>query len=246
MVRRIPVSLGKYLFLFLVFAAITLPLVPDATAQANMNLTSGGSYVMNGIYVGPYSGTANGQPIQIICDDFSDDSYLNESWTASVTDLSNVGSSTTPMWLGYSNASTLYADAAWLATQMFVPANENTTTEGYLAYAIWSLFNPNALTGLSTGQLNGVNGWLGEIPQGLTPGNFPNFVIYTPDTSLPITCNGGPCPTSPPQEFLTKVPEGGSGLAYLVLAATMCFGGIILRFRSAVIPSALRDSSTGN
>ena len=236
-------SLSKVLALSVVFAVITVPLASAAIQnQSNMDLTSGGPYVMNSIYVGPYSGTANGQAIQIICDDYSDDSYLNESWTANVTNLSNVGSSATPMWSGYSDASTLYADAAWLGTQMFVPANENTATEGYLAYAIWSLFNPNALTGLSTSQLNGVETWLGEIPQGLTPGDFPNFAIYTPDTSFAITCNGGPCPTSPPQEFLARVPEGGSPLAYLLLAAAVCFGAIVLRFRSAAFPGGLRSS----
>jgi len=188
---------------------------------------------MNGVYVGAYNATVNGQSAQIICDDFSDDTYLNESWTANVTNFSKLTSSNLPLWSGNKNASTLYADAAWLATQMLAPANQNTNEQGYLAYALWSLFNPSALNGLSSSQLKGVNYWLGLIPSGLTPSQYANFLIYTPDLTKSITCDGGNCPTpGPPQEFLGfSVPEGGSALLYLLLAAVSCFGAIVLRYR---------------
>jgi len=217
--------------------AVLLFFGPCAFGQGSVDitLTSGGPYVMNGVYVGPYSGTVNGQSAQIICDDFSHDSYLNESWTANVTDFSNLASSSIPIWKGAGNALTLYADAAWLATQMMsVPINQNTgTTEGYLAYALWSLFNPNALNGLTQSQIAGVDAWLAKIPTGLTPSQFANFFIYTPDLTKPITCSGGTCPTAPPQEFLgfISAPEGGAALLYLLLAAISCFGAILLRHR---------------
>ena len=195
-------------------------------------MIDGGPYSMNGVYVGPYNATVNGQTSHIICDDFADDTYSNESWTANVTTFSNLGSSNTPMWSSKLGASTLYADAAWLATQMSKPANQNKYTEGYLAYALWSLFNPNALNGLSSSQLQGVDNWLSQIPSGLTPSQYANFFIYTPDLSKSITCGGGTCATAPPQEFLGfKVPEGGSALLYLLLAAVTCFGAMILRHR---------------
>jgi hypothetical protein len=212
--------------------AMLLVVVPCAFGQASVGITmnSGGPYVMNGVYVGAYSATVNGQSAQIICDDWADNTYLNESWTANVTNFSNLGSSKTPMW--GKSASTLYADAAWLATQMFVPANQNTNTQGYLAYALWSLFNPSALNGLSSSQLAGVNSWLGKIPGGLTPSQFANFFIYTPDLTKSITCSGGPCPTAPPQEFLGfTVPEGGAAALYLLMAAFSCFGTIVVRHR---------------
>ena len=214
--------------------AMLLFFVPCAFGQGSVgiNMNSGGPYVMNGVYVGPYNATVNGQSAQIICDDWAHDTYLNESWTANVTNFSNLGSSSLPMWSGKTGASTLYADAAWLANQMMKSANQNTNTEGYLAYALWSLFNPNALNGLSSSQLKGVNTWLGMIPSGLTPSQFANFFIYTPDLTKSITCSGGKCPTAPPQEFLGfSVPEGGAALLYLLLAAISCFGAIILRSR---------------
>jgi hypothetical protein len=204
--------------------------------SVNITVTSGGSYVTNGVYVGPHTATLNGQSTQIVCDDFSDNSYINESCTAHVTSFANQASSTYPMWnppKGPSNASTLYADAAWLATQMFKPASQNTNiTEGYLAYTLWSLFNPNALTDLSPSQQSSVEAWLNCIPQGLTPSQCANFFIYTPDMTKSITCGGGTCPTAPPQEFLGfTVPEGGPALLYLLLAAVSCFGAIVLRHR---------------
>ena len=235
-------------FLGLVGLALLLfSFAPFAFGQGSVNitLTSGGPYVMNGVYVGPYSATVNGQSAQIICDDFAHDSYLNESWTANVTNLSNLASSTIPIWSSTTNnwsfsgqtlgASTLYADAAWLVTQMLLPANQNTNTEGYLAYALWSLFNPSALKNLTSGQLTNVNSWLSQIPGGLTLGSsqFANFFIYTPDLTKPITCNGGSCPTAPPQEFFgfLSAAEGGSTVMYLLLAAASCCAAMFFRSR---------------
>jgi hypothetical protein len=214
-------------------------LVPCAFGQGSVSIhmNSGGPYAMNGVDVGPYSATVNGQSTQIICDDFADNTYLNESWTANVTNFTNVGTSNVPMWTSKTNSSTLYADAAWLATQMFVSANQNTNTEGYLAYALWSLFNPNALTGLSSSQLAGVEAWLSKIPAGLTPSEFANFFIYTPDLTKSITCGTGSCPTAPPQEFLGFIaaPEGGAALLYLVMAAMSCLAAMVLRHRRSRI-----------
>ena len=213
-------------------------LVPCAFGQSTVNITmdSGGPYIMNNVYVGAYTATVNGQSAQIICDDYAHDTWIGESWTANVTNYSNLGSSTT-LWSGLSNASTLYADAAWLATQMFSPANQNSTTQGYLAYALWSLFDSKALSGWSGGQLAGVNAWLAQIPNNLTAAQFSNFFIYTPNLNDSITCNGGPCPTAPPQEFLGfTVPEGGSPAMYLLLAGITCFGAMWLRRRQ--VPGA--------
>jgi len=215
--------------------AILLVLAPCAFGQGSvsLSLTSGGPYTMNGVYVGPYTGTVNGHSAQIICDDYSHDSYVNESWTANVTSMSNLSSSSTPMWSSKSNSSTLYADAAYLASEMFDSKNQSSSAEGALAFALWSLFNPNALNGLNSTQLAAVQAVLNGIPAGLTPGQYANFFIYTPDLSKPITCNGGTCPTAPPQEFFgfISAPEGGSAISYLLLAGLSCFGAIWVRSR---------------
>lgn len=223
--------------------AVVMFLAPCALGQGSVGISmnNGGQYAMNGVYVGAYNATVNGQSSQIICDDFSDDTYLNESWTANVTSFSNLGSSNTPMWTNQKGSSTLYADAAWLATQMLAPGNQNNNTQGYLAYALWNLFNPNALNGLNSTQLKGVNYWLSMIPAGLTPSQYANFFIYTPDLSKSITCGGGNCPTAPPQEFLgfVSAPEGGAALLYLLLAAASCLSAMAIRQRrQANVPEA--------
>ena len=211
-------------------------MAPGAFGQGKVNitLTSPGSNVMNGVYVGPYNATVNGQSTQIICDDFLDDSYTGESWTANVTTLSNL---TGTKWGSMTNATQLYNEAAWLATQMLSSKySGNPTQVGYLAYAIWATFNPAAVEAWLGGPLSptwlAVKGWMTTAGlQSFTPGEFSNFFLYTPNLNFPITCNGGKCATAPPQEFFgfLSVPEGGSALTYFLLTAIACFGAMILR-----------------
>ena len=222
--------------LWFAMGAVLLCFAPLALGQGqvNINLTSAGNNVMDGVYVGPYNATVNGQSTQIICDDFVDDSYVGESWTANVTTLSNLNGT---KWGGMANATTLYDEAAWLATQMLSPTySGNATQVGYLAYALWAVFQPSAVKswlGANSAAWLAVQGWLNSAAgQQFTPGEFANFFIYTPDLGHSITCNGGPCPTTPPQEFFgfISAPEGGSTLVYLLLTTLACLAAI--RFRS--------------
>ena len=56
--------------------------------SVQMTLTappSGGVLWNNQVYVDPYTATINGvQSVPVICDDFTDDTYSWESWTANV------------------------------------------------------------------------------------------------------------------------------------------------------------------
>lgn len=219
--------------LFLCFAPLAL-----GQGQVNISLTSAGNNVMDGVYVGPYTATVNGQSTQIICDDFVDDSYVGESWTANVTTLANLNGT---KWGGMANATQLYDEAAWLATQMLSPTySGNATQVGYLAYALWAVFQPSAVKswlGANSAAWLAVQSWLNSAAgQNFTPGEFANFFIYTPDLSHSITCNGGPCPTTPPQEFFgfISAAEGGSTLIYLLLTTLACLGAIWLRSRQQI------------
>jgi hypothetical protein len=225
--RNICLALGAVL---LGFAPCVL-----GQGQVNINLTGAGNNVMDGVYVGPYNATVNGTSTQIICDDFVDESYVGESWTANVTTLSNLNGT---KWGGMANATTLYDEAAWLATQMLSPTySGNATQVGYLAYALWAVFQPSAVEswlGANSAAWQAVQGWLNSAEaQHFTNGEFANFFLYTPNMNDPITCNGGSCPTAPPQEFFGQLsaPEGGSTLMYILLAALACAGAIWLRSR---------------
>lgn len=226
--------------LWLAMAALLLCSAPGAfgQGQVNINMTSAGSNVMDGVYVGPYSATVNGTSTQIICDDFVDDSYVGESWTANVTTLSNLNGT---KWGGMANATQLYDEAGWLATQMLSPAYSNNAAQvGYLAYALWAVFAPSAVEswlGANSAAWQAVQGWLNSAAaQHFTANEFANFFLYTPDLNDPITCNGKACTTAPPQEFFgfLPAPEGGSTLFYVLFTALACLGAVWLRSRRQI------------
>jgi hypothetical protein len=206
---------------------------------ANMTMSDPGNNVMNGVYVGPYNGTVNGVSAQIICDDFADESYSNESWTATVTTVANLNGTK------WGNNTALYDEAAYFATQMIgLESNPtaNAQTIGYMSYVIWALFDAKDVKNWLTSQgQSGINTWnaiqvylasAGKYA-GFTPPS--NFFIFTPNLNNQITCNGGPCPTAPPQEFIgfVNMPEGGSPLTYLLFAGLACGLAVTLRSKLA-------------
>ena len=230
-------------------ALLFLCLSPFAFADDPVNLTlvNGGPYTMDGVYVGPYNFTQNGQSAQLICDDFKDEVYPGESWTATVTSVSSINNNTTGLMFSGQTAGGLnllgatgsfvqgYEAMAYLAGQMLAISGnpQNATQVGYLAYAIWAIFeggNVKSYLGntaawqtveaLAAGALQYV-----ENPKNhVTAASFAGWELLTP------TCTpGGQCP----QEYLkyVGVPEGGSALLYLLLAGVSCFGAMRFRLR---------------
>lgn len=150
-------------------APLALALAPfasaDSTATITMTGVSGAS--IGNVYTGPYFGTVNGTvDVPIICDDFYDDTYFNESWTAYTTSLSSipvVGLIDPPQYtqgaVGATvlNQSQAYTVAAYLATEL-LSTNQSTSagqnSAGELNFAMWALFNPTVFTD----QTNGAGG----------------------------------------------------------------------------------------
>src|SRR5277367_1307801 len=85
--------------LALMFLA-TCALVALPPPTVTFNLTGVGSGAnLAGVYTSPYTGNVNGgSSMSVICDDFADDSYVPETWTAYQSSLSSVvsGSLGTP------------------------------------------------------------------------------------------------------------------------------------------------------
>lgn len=183
---------------------------------ASMTLTSPGNDIMGSVYVNPYIATINGVSNQVICDDFVDDTYLNESWTATTHKFSDLGATmnTSVKWNSSTDSAIttaaqqlqLYDEAAWLTLQLL--SAPNPTVQGEISYAIWGVFDPPAvsswLKSFSTAYANAAQGWINTAAaQTYTPGEFSNFTIYTPAASPAPTCSGHPCSTPGlPQEFL--------------------------------------------
>jgi hypothetical protein len=169
--------------LYVVLAGLSLMLLIAnplaATPTVTFNLTSPGSGAnLAGVYTSPYYGNINGgSTIPVICDDFADESYVPETWTAYVTSGSSI-SGLTPgttgdqlNWLNTSgstitvNGQTLdQAQAYTVAAVLAVDIMQSTGTaqEDY-SYALWGLFDPYG---------NGVSG---------DPGAFGQLAGYTSD-----------------------------------------------------------------
>jgi len=215
---------------FLAVIVLLFCMTPGAVAQNNtvsMKLTSPGSNVLGGIYVGPYTATINGVSTQVICDDFADESWVGDPpWTAYQNTLSPL---TDAGGLKWGNNQLLYDQVAYLISEMMT--SSNSATIGDLSYAIWQLTfcsqstNPTScltspLAGTPfahlqawglTNDLTNAENMLSQIPTSFSPGVYPNFTIYTP-------ISGGP-----PQEFIT-VPESPT----LVMLGTDLLGLVAL------------------
>lgn len=237
---------------WVVLAALLLS-TPFAFSQTvDLYLNDGGNNVMDGVYVGPYDATQsnsnnqNPQGVQIICDDFSHDVVPGESWQASVTSVSSLSANTITnsglMWAngtllnggtGAQNVFQGYMAMAYLASQMLPlsgnPANNQTV--GYMAYAIWAIFQGaqvEAWLGGPTSQawLTVQKMALNALGMTFSAGQFAGWELLTP-----IAGSQNPFSQGTPQEYFEYVPEGGTALMYLLLASFACFGTMFLKSR---------------
>ena len=105
----------RILTVILAFLGVLFVVQPAALAD-QLTLTSAGSTVVGDVLVDPYIATINGVAGQkVICDDFADDTYLQETWTANVSDLAQLSNTSN---LRFNVGLTDYEEAAWLAEQL--------------------------------------------------------------------------------------------------------------------------------
>lgn len=225
--------------LCLAFAAAFLLLwvAPHSFAET-LNLRSGGNNILDANYVGPYTATVNGVSTLILCDDYADDVYLGETWTANVSTYPSL--THVQYAQGQSNQAQLYSEAGWLAQQVF-SGKYSSSQVGELQYALWGLFDPQALMDLSNDgystQASAANAYLSDAETAdFSSVNFSRFEIYTPNNGV-NSCLGGSCSTgTPPQEFITyATPE--PSLVIILLADLLLFGAaiVILRRRGIIL-----------
>jgi LPXTG-motif cell wall-anchored protein len=150
----------------LAFFAGSSVMADQPTAKIYLNGAAiGGS--LDGIYTSPYQAQINDVPIEVpvICDDFANNSYIPETWTAYLTTVAEINTGTyTPSQLKWGNADSdgeivvggthyagwnldqklAYNVAAYLAIRIMqtsVPA-ATLASEQY-SYAMWELFDAN-------------------------------------------------------------------------------------------------------
>lgn len=209
-------------YLSLAVAALLLAFCPSAFADtAYMDLTGAGNNVANGVYVGPYTATINGVTTPVICDDYSHESYLNDPWWANTSTFPTL---TNARFAG-SNETQNYDEVAYLAGILFGLSGDNAQADA-LQFAIWYINDP---TDVSSSQCFGsanvdcVSYWLTQAGnQNYTPGEFTNFMLYTP-------VGGGN-----PQEFIVQTPEPG----VILLLAIGLAGLLLLKRRQSLVSLA--------
>jgi len=221
-------SLRKYWFLT-AFAVLLFSSASFAqTTSVVLTGVGNGATVWSGgtgVYLDPYTATVGGVPgTSVICDDWSDNSYVNESWTANVTTLAslNAGTNSTTNPPMFGNDPGLYNQLAWLATQLMVNPTSY-ANQVAVSFAIWELTYPystNPETPSPTSFLAGsaqagqqscsgqtcVNTLLSEAAAAVANG-------YTGDgwsILTPIAGTITPTNLGVPQEFLVHVPESST------------------------------------
>jgi hypothetical protein len=225
----------------LMIAAALLFLVPSVLGQNTTMYFNGGYQGTNWTYgsetvgTGFYDGSINGvqvgpgQPggLGMICDDFNDNVYPGESWTANGINAASLNSSNIGQTLfGTSIGLQGYTEVAYLVNQMFT-TNPDGATQAAFSEAIWALTGgvlPSKLTGQA---LTFYNTAISLYTSGkISLSQFANLWIYTPNPRGPNEA----------QEMwgLVAAPEGGAALAYLLLAGLSCYGAMFLRRRSHV------------
>jgi len=209
---------------------IAISAFPSRADGISMTLTGVGSgNSLDGVYTSPYTGTVGGVAnTPVICDDFADDSYIGESWSATVSTVANLAGNV--KWGAEPGAQQNYDVAAWLAEQLFAPDVTTTQTED-ISFAIWLALDNSDVTSYLAGDpgtLAAAQGWINTATnaistQGLTSADFANVLVYTEVPGTATNCNGGACPANSPQEFLVVTPEPGS-LVLLLLGLIAVVG----------------------
>lgn len=215
---------------------MALPSFGASSAVVSMSLTGvGAGHVMAGVYTSPYAGTANNSPTAIICDAFADDTFLNETWQATVSTVADLGAT---KWGGKS-AQQSYDAAAGLALKLM--STSDATQMGVLSFAIWDIFdNSDVQSWLAAQNASSIYAMahnLAEsaLSQTYTAGQFSNVSVYTLVRGTAQGCPGGPCPANSPQEFLSVTAPEPSAAALLGIYLSSLVALVIVFRRRLII-----------
>lgn len=247
-VKGLAAIAGSVLLCFALPAFAVTDATVDFTGVVN-------THTFGGVYSDPYAGTVkeNGTTINdggvIVCDDYYDRIYTNETWTATALQAStlttaNIDNTMFGKTIGIDG----YAAVASLVTDMLATTDQ--TTQDDITSAIWWLTSGGTVS-KGVYKLNGYTldadadnyiaaalaayGALGGDTTAAQSAlaKDTNLTILTPITG------DYPIQDGMPQEMFIVTPEGGAALIYLMLAGATCFGAVF--FRS---PNRLRNCAS--
>jgi hypothetical protein len=169
--------------------------LPAAAAPVHIKLTGVGGANQGGVDVAPYYLSINhGTPIAVICDDFSHEVTIGETWYATIHTFSDLNG--TRFGAGDKQE---YEEAAWLYTKFMSDPSQ----AGNINFALWALFTPSAelSSGFTKTGLDSALDWYNDAitwyDDGATGVDFADFKIITP-TNL--------WGSNSPQEYLYYCP----------------------------------------
>ena len=187
-----------------------------------------------GVYTGFYDGSINGVNVGpgnsspgMICDDYGDNIYGGEHWTAngyqvSALNTGNIGNTLFGNDHGFGVAG--YTQLAYLANLMFSTNANNGAELSSISQALWYLTS-TALTGqhirVAWTLDDGAKSLISYVQNNTLPAlsTYTGLYLYTqPFSPAGVQEMWGQIP----------VPEGGAPLMYLLLAGVSCFGAMFL------------------
>ena len=166
-----------------------------SAGSVNVDFTSASGQTDSvGNLIAPYYATVNGAAETVYCDDYANDVYFGQQYTANVTNMGSGNLSQTRYGgLTYTlqsqtgtttyNALQVYEMVAYLTTEF----GSNMTINGQIQDTIWNLFNPNSGNLNITPPALSSNYWLYAAESNYTLINPNNFNILTNTGSLALT-----------------------------------------------------------
>ncbi len=203
---------GTFMFMALVVSA-------NANTVSVILNSVNGKEVGGAVYADPYCGTINGKKATLVCDDFSHDTYIGESWTATVSTFSDLTNARFYNKFG----ETGYEEVGYLYYTLLKADSSNYAD---ISLALWAVFDPNLTK--SSWWNSTAGSYLSDAQKNYGEYNYSNLEILTPTGNGFL--NGSSCGSSPQEFITTSVPEPAS--LFLVLGVMLGFG-LIRRRRTA-------------
>ncbi len=187
-------GLARSVMIAAAICCLWLACAGSARADLSMQLTGLPSTTYGSYYVGTYQVTVNGTPMNLICDDFTKEITLNETWSATPLSGTQIGSMKFANAASYGNgaasATQAYQEVFWLSSQLVNPSNSSSVAA--IHFAIWTVLDP-AVTGAPNGSgAASTSYWLNlaSQSQNYSGVNMANYEVYAPN------------PLSSSQEFI--------------------------------------------